>query len=430
MTRKLLIVAVAGLSREFEILGLHSQTAQSVFPAVTCAVQGSFRTASPPSRHGMIANGLFYRKLGRPMFWEQSARLVEGPRIWKDFRDRGNRVGMVFWQQSLGETVDLILSPAPIHKHHGGMIQDCYSKPARLYPYLRRQLGRPFKLQQYWGPLASWKVGEWIVEAVSAILAEPELAPELLFSYLPSLDYDLQRKDPEKGPGFTKTFEMVEKQLLRLMEAAGSQNYDVLIFGDYHIASVSGALFPNLTLQKAGLMAVRHIGKMAYPDFYSSRAFAVADHEIAHVYIQDENDISAVKTLFEKLPGISAVLDRDAQAAVHLDHENSGELVLVADGGKWLAYPWWTEKSEAPDFASHVDIHNKPGYDPCELFLGWPPGSVSQNTDRIRGSHGRVGPGRHVTWASTFLVPGQPTDLIELSAGVRQWLNERCPTIP
>lgn len=425
MGKKLLIVEVAGLAHDFEVAGLHSQSIQSIFPAVTCTVQASFRTASYPSEHGMIANGRFYRKLGRPMFWEQSARLVEGDRIWTNFRLRGKRVGMVFWQQSLGETVDLILSPAPIHKHHGGMIQSCYSKPSGLYRKLCKKLGRPFKLQHYWGPLASWKAGEWIVEAVSEILSDPELAPELLFSYLPSFDYDLQRKDPEKSPKILKTFNRVKEQLLRLIQSAALQGYDVLIFGDYHIAPVLCAVTPNVALRRAGLLAVRHIKKMAYPDFFASRAFAMTDHEIAHVYIPDKNDISAVKDLLEGLPGISEVLHGEARAAAHLNHKNSGELVLVAEPGKWLSYPWWTEKGEAPDFASHVDIHNKPGYDPCELFFGWPPGSVSQNTNRIRGSHGGVGSERHVTWASTFGVPGTPKDLIELAAMVRQWLDEQ-----
>ena len=228
MGRKLLSVEVAGLSHDFEVAGLNSQTIESVFPAVTCTVQASFRTASSPSKHGMIANGLFHRKLGRPMFWEQSSRLVEGERIWTNFRLRGKRVGMVFWQQSLGETVDLILSPAPVHKHHGGMIQDCYSKPSGLYRKLCRKIGRPFKLQHYWGPLASWKVGEWIVEAVSEILSDPNLAPDLLLGYLPSLDYDLQRKDPKTDKSVLKTLNRVKEQLLRLIQSAALHGYGKL----------------------------------------------------------------------------------------------------------------------------------------------------------------------------------------------------------
>jgi predicted AlkP superfamily pyrophosphatase or phosphodiesterase len=424
MNRKLLIVQVAGLSHEFEIQGLRSRFMETVFPAVTCTVQGSFRTALPPSGHGMVANGIFHRRLNRPMFWEQSARLVQGDRIWSEFRGRGRRVGMVFWQQSLGEAVDLILSPAPIHKHHGGMIQDCYGKPSHLYGDLCKKLGKYFKLSQYWGPMATGKVGEWIVEAVCVILGDPDLAPDLLFSYLPSMDYDLQRKNPENRSNIKKTFDLVKGQLSRLVQCATSNAYDVLIFGDCHIAPVAGAVFPNLALREAGLMAVRHIGKMAYADFHAGRAFAMVDHEIAHIHIPDKNDIPAVKSLFEGLEGISSVLGEEEQAAVQLFHENSGELVLVAEPGRWLAYPWWTKKEETPDFASHVDIHNKPGYDPCELFFGWPPGSVSRNTDRVRGSHGRAGPDRRVTWASTFEMPSNPLNLVELSAMVRDRLNE------
>ena len=423
MDKKLLVVEVAGLSHEPEIAGLHSHAIQSVFPALTCTVQASFRTASPPGKHGMVANGSFFRKLNRPMFWEQSAGLVEGPRIWTNFRNRGKRVGMLFWQQSLGEDVDLILSPAPIHKHHGGMIQTCYSKPGNLYATLCERIGRPFKLQQYWGPLASWKAGEWVVNAVSAILDDPELAPDLCFTYLPSLDYDLQRKDPENSPAIDKTRTIVNKQLSRLVGTAVSQGYDVLIFGDYHMVSVRGAVWPNLALRNAGLMAVRYVRGMAYPDFHASRAFAMADHEIAHIYIPDKNDIPVVEKLLADLPGISEILGNEEQADINLCHKNSGELVIIAEPGRWVAYPWWTDKREAPDFAGHVDIHNKPGYDPCELFFGWPPGSVSQSADRIHGSHGRVGPGRDVIWASTLSMTCKPVDLVELAAAVRSWLD-------
>ncbi len=423
MDKKLLVVAVAGLAHEFDIAGLRWHTVQSVFPAVTCTVQASFRTASPPEKHGMVSNGFFFRTLNRPLFWEQSARLVEGRRIWTNFRNRGKRVAMLFWQQSLGEDVDILLSPAPVHKHHGGMIQTCYSKPDDLYATLCNRIGRPFKLQQYWGPLASWKGGEWIVEAVSKLLEDPKLAPDLCFTYLPSLDYDLQRKDPEKSPVNFKTRDRLKKQLFRLVETAGSHGYDVLLFGDYHIGPVRGAVLPNLALRKAGLMAVRTVKGMTYPDFHAGRAFAMADHEIAHIYIPDDHDIPLVKEILEDLPGVSEVLGDKEQTDIHLRHRNSGELVIIAEPGKWIAYPWWTEKQEAPDFASHVDIHSKPGYDPCELFFGWPPGSVSRDTNRIRGSHGRVGPERSVIWASTFSLPGNPVDLVELAAALQSRLD-------
>jgi predicted AlkP superfamily pyrophosphatase or phosphodiesterase len=216
----------------------------------------------------------------------------------------------------------------------------------------------------------------------------------------------------------------MEGQLSKLIHAARALGYDVLIFGDYHITPVSGAVLPNLALGEAGLMKTRLVKGMKYPDFFSSRAFAVVDHEIAHVYISNKNDIAAVREVLSNLPGVAEILDYEAQAEIGLNHKNSGELVIIAEKGSWMAYPWWTKNRNAPDFASHVDIHNKPGYDPCELFFGWPPGSVSQNTARILGSHGSIGPGRDVAWASTFSIPDSPADLVELAASIKRWLEE------
>ena len=136
MPDKLLVIQVAALAddlaRELPALPLTWAAMDSVLPAVTCTAQASFRTASLPAAHGMIANGIFNRPLRKAMFWEQSAALVSGPRIWESFALAGKRTAMLFWQQSLGESVDVVLSPAPIHKHHGGMIQDCYSQPPSL----------------------------------------------------------------------------------------------------------------------------------------------------------------------------------------------------------------------------------------------------------------------------------------------------------
>lgn len=423
MKKKLLIIQVAALAHDFIIEGLESRTLKSVFPALTCTVQASFRTASRPGEHGMIANGLYFRDLRRPMFWEQSSGLVQGGRIWEGFRKRGKRVAMLFWQQSLGEDVDIILSPAPIHKHHGGMIQSFYSKPERLYFKLCKEIGWPFKLQHYWGPLASEKVGEWIAEATSIIIKDRDLAPDLCLTYLPTLDYTLQRNDP-KGSEAKRARRKVEQQISGLVKTAVSQSYDVLIFGDYHIGTVNEAVAPNNALKNAGLMKTRSIKGMSYPDFFASQAFAVVDHEIANIYIRDNNDILAVCDVLAGLKGVGEILDNEAQEKIGIRHNNSGELIIVAEQGRWFAYPWWNNRHEAPEFAGHVDIHNKPGYDPCELFFGWPPGTVSLNTDRIRGSHGGIGEGREARWASTFPASKGISDLIDLAEMVNERIEE------
>lgn len=424
MEKKLLVIQVAGLSREIKINGMMFHKIQSVFPAVTCTVQASFRTASLPSEHGMIANGLFFRDLKKPLFWEQSSGLVHGKRIWEDFRRRGKKVAILFWQQSLGDDADIILSPAPIHKHHGGMIQSFYSKPDHFYEEVCRRIGSKFKLSQYWGPFASWKAGDWVTKAVVETLKEKTLAPDLCLTYLPTLDYDLQRKCPVNTNEYENILAKAEIQLNEIYNEALQSGYDVIIFGDYDIKPVSEAVFPNMALLEAGLMKVRKISGMVYPDFYLSSSFTVVDHEIAHVYIKNDSVEAAVYNMLKELPGIGKILDRNDQKELGIAHKNSGELILLAEHGKWFAYPWWKDKKSAPDYASHVDIHNKPGYDPCELFMGWPPGSVSLDTTKIKGSHGMTGPGREVVWASTCPVTGTINSLIDLSKAVRDMLNK------
>lgn len=421
---KLLIIQVAALSESLDIPGFQFHKTQSVFPAVTCSVQASFKTASYPESHGMIANGLMFRELHKPMFWEQASSLVTGERIWHNIRQQGKKVAMLFWQQSLGEDIDILLSPAPIHKHHGGMIMDCYSKPAGLYKELCKQIGSSFSLMKYWGPLASATVGNWIVDATIEILKTPAHSPDLCFTYLPSLDYDLQRY-PRNHKKCKQAFSEVKQQVSNLITNAQQLGYEVVVFGDYHISPVNQAIYPNRVLKAHGLLATRDIKNMQYPDFHTSQAFAVADHEISHVYIKNPANIDKVKKVLETIPGIAHVYCEEELKKLHIKHKNSGELLLVAANGYWFAYPWWQETKNAPDYATHIDIHNKPGYDPCELFSGFPPVfTVSQNTSKIMGSHGKTGEGCDVLWGSSFDLKETPNDLVELAQIIKNRISE------
>jgi len=427
---KLLVLQVAALGHDLvsstcpKLAGQTWRPAESVFPAVTCTAQGTLRTATSPGVHGMVANGKYFPELAKPLFWEQSSNLVTGPRIWEPARSRGARIGMMFWQQSLGESVDFVLSPKPIHKHGGGMIQNCYCRPRDLYERLTRQIGRPFNLMNYWGPLASRKSTEWIVESLDSVMRTPEWAPNLLLGYLPHLDYDLQRH----GPGSEKVAKAVEQldtYLSQIIATAANNGYEVLIAGDYAIGPVtSDPVFPNRALREAGLFDVVNVGRRTYPDFFGSAAFAMADHEIAHVYVPNPDRGKEALQVLAALPGVDEVLDAEAQRERDVFHASSGNFLLVANPGRWFAYPWWIEKEEEPDFASHVDIHNKPGFDPCELFFGWPPPGVSRNPRRVRGSHGRAGSDRQVAWTTTIDLPENPATFLDLAAALEAWINQ------
>lgn len=421
--KKLAVLQVAALGADFcakHVAGSRLPAFRktgSVFPAVTCTAQASVRTGALPSVHGMIGNGLFFRDLRKVLFWEQAASLVSGRRIWDSMRrDDQLSVGMMFWQQSLGEQVDLVLSPRPIHKHEGGMIQDCHSIPEPLYADLCRETGASFNLMHYWGPLASSKSSEWIVSALGQVMKTRK--PDLLFGYLPHLDYDLQRHGPDhpKAARAARALAGMLEAFIRDCEAGG---YDYVIFGDYAIEPVTrGAVFPNRRLMDAGLFRTRQVRGMLYPDFFHYEAFAMVDHGVAHVYVSDPAKIEFVRQSFVGLAGVEKVWRREDAAAIGLDHPNSGELILLAEPGAWFAYPWWTDKREAPDYATHIDIHNKPGYDPCELFFGWPPLSVSLNTAKVRGTHGRTSV---VAWTTSLPWTSDPVHLAELGEWIGHW---------
>ena len=423
--KKLLIVQVAGLDLNgvrkspdlAHGLGLEFREYASVFPAVTCTAAATMRTGLSPAGHGIICNGRYDRNACKVEFWCQSARLIHGERIWAKARLRGAKVGVLFTQQSLGDETDYALSPAPIHKHHGGMIQSIHTKPPRLESELTKTIGWKFNLANYWGPLASGKSSTWCAESTAALMTSE--APEILFSYLPHMDYCQQKEGPD-GPSAAKEFTHLAHCLEILLRAAKAHGYEVVVWGDYAITAVEQPVFPNAALLEAGLFQTRDIQGMLYPNLYDSRAFAICDHQIAHVFIHDPADIPKVRAVLETLPGVESV---QTPAEAKLECPESGELVLTAAKGAWFAYSWWQKKSQAPDYATHVDIHNKIGFDPCELFWGIPFLTLDTDARRVKGSHGRIDakPAFAVTDGLSEL--RSATSQIELSNRIRMLLD-------
>ena len=315
--------------------------------SLTCPSQATLRTARPPTDHGVIASGWHHRDLARPFFWEQSAALVRGPHLgrgaccWPDRRPG-------FFQQSLGERLDLVISPKPIHRHHGGILMDCYTRPEPLYAELCAELGRRFDLFHYWGPLARTRVGRWIAAATLRILARPQ-APDHLFVYLPSLDYDLQRHGPDSPQAAAALAETLT-QIEPLVAAAEAQGREWLVTGDYAIESVTapdGAVFPNRILHAAGLFHTRETARLLYPDFFVSRVCR-RDHQIAHLHVPDHADLQQVRELFAAEPGIGEILDREAQSERGTIFPKLRRPAAHRRPGRWFAYPWWMIPARPP----------------------------------------------------------------------------------
>eukprot|EP00177_Eucheuma_denticulatum_P007757 GFKZ01014112.1.p1 GENE.GFKZ01014112.1~~GFKZ01014112.1.p1 ORF type:complete len:463 (+),score=68.25 GFKZ01014112.1:189-1577(+) len=338
-------------------------------PAVTTTVQSTYLTGQPPSRHGIVANGWYSRPDAEIKFWKQSNHLVESPKIWDEARRRDPSnsftVANSFWWYNMYSSVDYACTPRPMYPADGRKIPDVYTKPAELRERLQDTLGQ-FPLFNFWGPKASIESSAWIAEAAKII--ESESKPTLHLVYLPHLDYCLQKVGPYADKISTELRE-IDDVVNGLVTYFEEKDVDVVLISEYGVGAVDGVVYINRELRKEGLIKVRRELGRELLDPGACKAFAVADHQIAHVYVNDDSEKERVKKLLESLDGVARVLDDDGKRELGLDHERAGDFVCVADENYWFAYYYWLDDDVAPDFARCVDIHRKPGYDPVELFI-------------------------------------------------------------
>jgi predicted AlkP superfamily pyrophosphatase or phosphodiesterase len=337
-------------------------------PAVTCSSQASMLTGLAPRAHGIVGNGWYDRALAEVLFWRQSNALVAGEKVWEAVRRLrpGAKVAQLFWWFNMYAAVDWAVTPRPHYCADGRKVPGIYTAPPALEADLERALG-PFPLFQFWGPGAGIASSEWIAGAARRVFERER--PDLSLVYLPHLDYDLQRFGPE-DPRAARAAGEVDRLAGGLADLARAAGAAVIVVSEYGIEPVSRPVHLNRALREAGLLAVREsrvTGELLDPG--ASRAFAVADHQVAHVYVRDPADRVDVRRLLERVEGVERVLDEEGKRAAALDHARAGDLVAVAAAGAWFTYYYWLDERRAPDFARTVEIHKKPGYDPCELFL-------------------------------------------------------------
>jgi predicted AlkP superfamily pyrophosphatase or phosphodiesterase len=382
----------------------------TVTPAVTCTAQSTYLTGLLPRDHGIVANGWLFRDLFEIWFWRQSNRLVSGERIWDagKKRDRTFTCANLFWWYNMASSADVGVTPRPMYLADGRKIPDCYAEPQALRDELTAKLG-PFPLFKFWGPATDIGSSQWIADCALHVMATRK--PTLALVYLPHLDYGLQRLGPD-DPAIAKDLREIDTVSGQLIEAAAREGRRVVVLSEYGITPVDQPIHINRILREAGFLAVREERGRELLDPPQCRAFAVADHQIAHVYVNDGDDVPAVRELLASQAGIEYVLDEEGKRAFGLDHPRSGELVAISRANAWFTYYYWLDDARCPDFARLVEIHRKPGFDPVELFLDpsirWPRLAVGQkllkralgfrtlldviplDAGLVKGSHGRI----------------------------------------
>ncbi len=340
---------------------------RTIAPAVTCSVQSSLLTGLLPREHGIVGNGWYFRDLSEIWFWRQSNRLVAGEKLW----EKGKRLNPaftcanLFWWYNMYSTVDISVTPRPLYLANGLKIPDCYTHPADLRDELTNLFGT-FPLFNFWGPLANISSSQWIAKAALHILKKYN--PTLSLIYLPHLDYNLQRLGPS-DLAVTKDLREIDKACGEIIEYGKENACRVIVLSEYGITSVSNPIHINRILRKAGFLTIRNERGREILDPGASKAFAVADHQIAHIYVADPTHVTKIKTLIEEVPGIERILDGTTKNQYGLDHPRSGELVAFSNAKSWFTHYYWLNDDCCPDFARTVEIHRKPGFDPVELFL-------------------------------------------------------------
>lgn len=375
------------------------------FPAVTCSVQATITTGKTPAEHGIISNGVatfrsredqalvdasnFAVNRRQVSFWEQSNQFLDAPRFWQDASGKSKfKTALLFFQHSmpgftgqLKPAADIVLTPKPDHGPDGKLVSLCWSEPRDLVPQLFKELG-PFPLLNYWGPMAGIASSQWIGKAAAIIWREQ--TPQLQWVYVPHLDYDLQRFGPaseQAKAAVRDAVNAVEPIVKAVLESAGK----IVLLSEYAMRPVNKVVQPNLALREAGLLIRKKTDEGEIVDFEQSSAFAMVDHQIAHVYAKSGEEIDSLARVLQ-LDGVKTV----EHSSAGIRHRRCGDLILIAEPNAWFDYRWWDDADAMPTFAKTVDIHRKPGYDPLELFWDRATNGISQDRSLINGSHGIV----------------------------------------
>tara|TARA_R110002051_G_scaffold1246_2_gene6864 strand:- start:2316 stop:3689 length:1374 start_codon:yes stop_codon:yes gene_type:complete len=374
--KKTVVINVVGLTKR--LIGEHTPFIKSflergqasyiepVFPAVTCSVQSTYVTGKWPSEHGIVGNGWYFKDECEVKFWRQSNKLVEQPKIWDEIKEKHPNFTCAnhFWWYNMYSNVDYSLTPRPNYLADGRKIPDVYSHPAQLRDDMQKALGT-FPLFEFWGPKTTINSSKWIADA--ALLTDKKHNPDLTFIYLPHLDYNLQRYGLDFNI-ISKDLNEIDAVVKHLVQHYEALETKVILLSEYGITNVNRPIHLNRILRKEGYIAIREERGLELLDAGASNVFAVADHQIAHVYCKNTQDIERVAALINDVEGVEKVLYGEDLKTYHIDHERCGDIVVVADKDSWFTYYFWLDEAKAPDYARMVDIHKKPGYDPVEMM--------------------------------------------------------------
>ena len=453
LTRSLLGAATPRITR-FAQAGATAVIAPA-FPAVTCTAQANYLTGHTPAAHGIVGNGWYERDQAEVRFWKQSNHLIQARKLWENLRadNPAFTCAQLFWWYNMYSAADYSITPRPLYPADGRKVFDIHTWPYSIRSEIKRDLGE-FPFPAFWGPAAGLDTPQGPADSVSRWIAasskwiEQRYQPTLSLIYLPHLDYNLQRLGP-RAAIIPEDLARIDAIVGNLLDYFQGRSVQVVLLSEYGITEVDTPIHLNRLFRERGWLAIKDELGLEALDCGASRVFAVADQQVAHIYLNDTSLENEVRELLEGTSGVSKVLGGAEKHHAGLGHTRAGDLVAVAAERAWFTYYYWLEDRLAPDFARTVDIHRKPGYDPVELFLDPKLGRVKLrilwrllqkrlgfrtlldvvplDASLVKGSHGRR-PADTADWpliitSRTDLLPGTQLDSVEVYGVLKRHLE-------
>ena len=411
------------------------QSFKPAFPAVTCTAQSSYLTGRSVGEHGIVGNGWYDREAAEVKFWKQSNHLVKGEKVWEAAEVS---CAKMFWWYNMYSTADFTMTPRPLYPADGRKVFDIHTQPMGMREEVKGELGE-FPFPSFWGPKAGIASSEWI--AASARWIEKKKNPKLNLVYLPHLDYGLQKYGPD-AEEMEQEFAAIDEVLCDLIEFFEQRAVRVLLLSEYGISRVSKPIHLNRIFREKGWIQVKdELGRETL-DCGGSRAFAVADHQVAHIYINDSSITEEVREVVQGIDGVEEIREGAELWGEGVGRERGGDFMAVSEADAWFTYYFWEDEVKAPDYARSIDIHRKPGYDPVELFLDpklkFPLVRVAGflakkklgmralleviplDASLVKGSHGRD----MVPDGEKPLVMGKGAGMVNSAEGVFRWIRD------
>ena len=374
---RLAVIDVVGLTKG--LIGEHTPAIKAfaeagvlcsfppAFPAVTCTAQATYVTGKEVDDHGIVGNGWYDRESAEVKFWKQSNQIVQGEKIWDRLRKLNPNAtcAKMFWWYNMYSSADWSVTPRPLYLADGRKVFDVHTQPMDMREQIKADLGE-FPFSSFWGPAAGIDSSRWIAESAKWIENKEE--PTLNLVYLPHLDYCLQQYGPDASE-VKPELAAIDQIVGDLISFYQSRGVEVVLLSEYGISKVNRAIHLNREFRKRGWIQVKDELGLETLDCGGCRVFAVADHQVAHIYINDSTIRDEVIEVLQDIEGVEEVRITSECWREGVAAERAGDLIVVAQSDAWFTYYYWDDDDKAPDFARCVDIHRKPGYDPVELFL-------------------------------------------------------------